>query len=126
MAGDFVGNVDLGFLSAPNMASFLTVLVGLAGLYILVCQVVESTRKLTKNRKQQENSFDSRVSECDRRFKADLSAIRDLEKRTTALEEGQRVQCAGVHALLEHELHNGNAEEMKDASKELFDYLNKK
>ena len=31
--------------------------------------------------------------------------------------------CAGVQALLEHELHNGNADEMQLASKEINTWL---
>lgn len=40
-----------------------------------------------------------------------------------ALKEGQRVLCGGVQALLEHEIHNGNADEMKAAASELRKYL---
>ena len=39
------------------------------------------------------------------------------------LRGGQRVLMQGVQALLEHELHNGNADQMKEAADKLRKYL---
>ena len=36
---------------------------------------------------------------------------------------GLMVICAGVQALLEHELHNGNTDEMHQASSEISGWL---
>lgn len=45
------------------------------------------------------------------------------EKQLGELKDGQKVTCKALIALLGHELHNGNADEMQEASKELNDYL---
>lgn len=45
------------------------------------------------------------------------------EKQLGDLKDGQKVCCKALIALLGHELHNGNADEMQEASKELNDYL---
>lgn len=45
------------------------------------------------------------------------------EKQLADLKDGQKVCCKALIALLGHELHNGNADEMLNASQELNDYL---
>jgi len=45
------------------------------------------------------------------------------ETAITDLQESQRVLCSGVLALLDHELHNGNAEEMQKARDDIMDHL---
>ena len=45
------------------------------------------------------------------------------EKAIAELREGQKVVCGGLHALLEHELHNGNADQMQTASSDLTKWL---
>ena len=56
--------------------------------------------------------------------------IKELERRVDALEDdskdlhaGQSALCRGVQALLEHELHNGNDEEMRGASDAIGKWL---
>ncbi len=46
-------------------------------------------------------------------------AIRDLH-------QGQQVLCGGITALLDHELHNGNASQMEAARDDLMKYLKEK
>lgn len=45
------------------------------------------------------------------------------DEQLVALKEGQRVTCEALMALLGHELHNGNADEMQEASRKLNQYL---
>ena len=56
-------------------------------------------------------------------FAADKRRLDAHESELLALAEGQKVSCIALIALLEHELHNGNTEEMQDASKRLNEYL---
>lgn len=58
------------------------------------------------------------------------SRIEALERRVTThdddladLHAGQSALCRGVQALLEHELHNGNDEEMRAASDSIGKWL---
>lgn len=122
---------NIAALTTDNITAFLLVLVALAGLFILFANVVESFRKLHKPKEKQGADLALRITECDRKFANDLAAIRGLQteidgiKKSIASQgECNRMLIGGVHALLEHELHNGNATEMRDASKDMFDYLN--
>lgn len=53
----------------------------------------------------------------------DKRRLDNHDKAIDALQEGQKVTCKGVQALLNHELHNGNATEMQEASAELNKWL---
>lgn len=116
---------NVNALTGQNLITFLIVLVALAGLFILFANVVEACRKLRKPKIQESDDLNARQTSCDRKFANDQRLLIDHGERIKALEEGSRVQCAALHALLEHELHNGNATEMKKASDDLFDHLNR-
>lgn len=45
------------------------------------------------------------------------------EEQLAALKDGQCVMCEALMALLGHELHNGNSDEMQEASRKLNQYL---
>lgn len=51
-----------------------------------------------------------------RRLDAHDKAIGDLQN-------SQQVLCAGIMALLDHELHNGNADQMERARNDIMQYL---
>ncbi len=54
------------------------------------------------------------------------SATRKLEEHEKAirtLQEGQRALCAGVMALLDHELHKGSRQQMAGARDDISSYL---
>lgn len=113
-------------LTGANLTTFLLVLVALAGLFILFVNVVDAARKLRKPQERQEHDLLSHWESCDKKFANDKRLIDDHTTRIGHLEEGQRVMCAALHELLEHELHNGNADAMRKASGDLFSYLNQR
>lgn len=53
----------------------------------------------------------------------DKARLDQHERAITDLRKGQKVICLGVQELLEHELHNGNAAEMKKAADDINRYL---
>lgn len=116
---------EINQLTGNNLLTFLLVLVTLATLFILFVNVVDSARKLKKPQENKENSLVSHQEECERRFSRDFRMLDEHSKRIENVEETTRVLCAGIHALLEHELHNGNSDEMRRASEALFKHLNK-
>lgn len=105
---------------------FLMVLVALCGILILAAKVVEAVRVFKKPKKNENETLADRQETCERRFTNDKRLLDEHDKRLIALEDGSRVQCAALHALLEHAIHNGNTNEMKQASEDLFDHLNGK
>jgi hypothetical protein len=107
-----------------NLITFLMVLVALAGLFILLSNVVEAWRKLKKPQDVRVDELQRHQDICGRRFASDKKELDDHADRIRMLEEGQCVMCEALHELLEHELHNGNADQMHAVSGKLFKYLN--
>ena len=116
---------EVKVLTSDNLLIFLLILVALATLFILFVNVVESARKLKKPQENKENNLTSHQDECQKRFDHDYQMLNDHAERIEDVEETTHVLCAGIHALLEHELHNGNSDEMRAASDVLFRHLNK-
>lgn len=67
--------------------------------------------------------LEPRFAEIDRKLANDKQRIDALSTQTRDNEEGQRVLCRGVLALLNHALHNGNGDEMEKAQQSINDYL---
>ena len=67
--------------------------------------------------------LEPRFAEIDRKLANDKQRIDALSAQTRDNEEGQRVLCRGVLALLNHALHNGNGDEMEKAQQSINDYL---
>ena len=126
----------------PGMLwTFLGVLVGLAALYVLYGKVRETYQK-NKKMKDPENKLadeisakvmerlEPRFAEIDRKLANDKAAIdghsRQMEmlaKRADGNDDGIKALSRGVLALLNHELHNGNSDELEHAQQTLNDYL---
>lgn len=61
--------------------------------------------------------------EVEQKLANDKRRIDKLEEDLESTKECMGYLCAGVKALLDHELHDGNADEMNDASTELNRWL---
>lgn len=123
----------------------LIVLVAGAGLYVLYGKVRDTYRKQQEYKRMRDDPgaklaneisakvmerLEPRFAEIDRKLANDKTridehsrAISMLSTRTDGLETGNRVLCRGVLALLNHELHNGNSDEMEKAKQGIDDYL---
>ena len=119
----------------------LTVLVAIAGLYVLYGKVRETYVK-NKKLKDPENklaneistkviaNLEPRFAEIDRKLANDKEQIdahtrqiNTMEKRQNSSDKAEKALCRGVLALLNHELHNGNTDEMEKAKSGIDDYL---
>lgn len=109
-----------------NIAAALTVLAALLGLIILIGNAVDAIRKMRKPREKKEESLQTHQEACSKKFATDQRMLERHERDIGNLQDGQRVICAALHELLEHELHNGNSDKMRKASSDLFEYLNNK
>jgi hypothetical protein len=117
---------ELQALTGDNLSAFILVLVALMGLFILAGNAVDAARKMRRPQERKEEDLQTHQEACGKKFASDQLALADHNQRIEALEEGQRVMCAALHELLEHELHNGNADKMRRASSDLFDWLNRR
>jgi len=119
----------------------LIVLIAGAGLYVLYGKVRETYLK-NKQMKSPENrladeisakvieKMEPRFSEIDRKLANDKEQIdahtrqiNTMEKRQNSSDKAEKALCRGVLALLNHELHNGNTDEMEKAKSGIDDYL---
>lgn len=132
---------------SPDMIwTFLIVLVGLGGIVVLGDKVVDVFRK-RKERKRIEKKepedrlaeeiskkvmekLEPRFTEIDGKLANDKIRLDDYARKITLLEEqagtqeaGTRALCRGMLALLNHALHNGNKDEIEEASKAFNEYL---
>lgn len=88
----------------------------LIGVIATVGGVVKLMYGLFKPVKDRETSVDKMLA-------TDKARLDAHEKEIAELREGQKVLCGGLQALLEHELHNGNADQMQKASDNLSEWL---
>lgn len=129
----------------PDMLwTALIVLVGVGALIVLGDKVMDVWRKhqarkqvnAPENKLADEISqkvlakMEPRFADIDRKFANDKMLIEahtrqigEIGKRVDSLETGQKAQCRGILALLNHELHNGNSDEMEAAKKGMDNYL---
>lgn len=129
----------------PDMLwTALIVLVGVGGLIVLADKVMDVWRK--HQARKQVNAPESKLADeisqkvlskmeprfvdIDRKFANDKQTLEahtrqigEINKRVDSLETGQKAQCRGILALLNHELHNGNSDEMEEAKKGMDNYL---
>lgn len=61
-----------------------------------------------------------------KKLATDKARLDEHERSIDDLREGQQVLCSGILALLDHELHNGNSDQMQDARDGIMNYLSKK
>ena len=57
------------------------------------------------------------------KLRSDKLKLDEHDKELTALKEGQSVLCSGIVALLDHQLHNGNTNQMEKARNDINQYL---
>lgn len=123
------------------------VLLGICTIVVLVYKVVEIARK-EHERKEKKNKLadkdlteeiaDKVLEKLEPRFK-DIetklnndknrldnheTAINNLNGSIETIKDGMQVSCDALTAILDHELHNGNADQMQKARDDLQSYTN--
>lgn len=58
-----------------------------------------------------------------KKLAADKQRLDEHEQEITELQGSMQVLCEGVLALLDHELHNGNTDQMQKASDDILNHL---
>lgn len=109
-------------LDGNVVAIGLTLAIAVAVLLGLAANAKEAWRKLFGNRNP-DGSIQQHIVESEERFKRGEKHIAENHDHIADLREGQRVCCLSLIALLGHELHNGNKDEMESALRELNSYL---
>ena len=132
----------------PEMLwNFVLVLLGICAVVVLVYKVVEIVRK-EHERKEKKNKLADKdltdeiaekvLEKLEPRFKdieAKLttdkarldnheSAIKSINGSIETIKDGMQVTADALTAILDHELHNGNADQMQKARDDLQKYTN--
>lgn len=110
-------------LNNDNLLGFFIVLIALMWFFNQLGQTLETWRKMKKPKDTEDEEMESRILMCEKRFASDQRRLDDHERKIEDLQAGMRHNCFGVKALLNHELHNGNADEMSKAASDIDKYL---
>lgn len=108
----------------------LAVIVLLCGVVSIVLGAVEKINAIRLRKSKPAQSVSDEIAEINRKLSTDKARLDDHTRTMTEhdgkladLRTGLMATCTGVQALLEHELHNGNADEMQQASKGIEKWL---
>ena len=110
------------WLTTQNIISFGVVLAELIGLIVLL----SNGKKALDSFRQPRVELENRLDKHDEYLAADKRRIEALEKRMDDSDDAFEVVMQALIALLGHELHNGNTEEMQDALGALNKYLTRR
>ncbi len=90
---------------------------------VVILAICGAINVLTATFKNLRELFGKNKSTVKEMLDADKRRLDKHDKAIEALQEGQKVTCEGVQALLNHALHNGNSDEMQRASTDLNKWL---
>lgn len=132
----------------PEMLwNFVLVLLGLCAVVVLVYKVIEITRK-ERERKEKKNKLadkdltdeiaekvleklEPRFKDIETKLDTDKSrldnhetSIKNLNSSIDTIKDGMQVTADALTAILDHELHNGNTDQMQKARDDLQKYTN--
>lgn len=128
----------------PDMLwDFILVVLGLCAVIATVYKVVEIVRKEKERKKLSSvdltdeiankvlEKLEPRFAEIDRKLTSDKdrldnheSSLKSIQKSNAVVRDGLRVSCEALTAVLDHELHNGNGDQMQKARDALQQYTN--
>ena len=110
-------------VTTEQLTAFVIVVLAFLNLYNVFANARRNAREEKKRQEAPTASLKSEIAEINKKLGADKQRLDEHEKRLDDLRNGMTAMCAGVQALLEHELHNGNADEMQTASREIDKWL---
>ena len=106
-----------------QLTAFVIVVLALLNLYNVFANARRNAREEKKLQKEPTTTLEGKVTDINKKLDVDKRRLDDHEEKLGDLRNGLMATCAGVQALLEHELHNGNADEMQSASRDIDKWL---
>lgn len=106
--GDFLKDIDI-------QTGAIVVLL-LCWAFNLVYTAVQNAKKVQNGAKAPFERIDACLNDLRNELEMLKRRVDSHDDEVKDLHTGQSAMCRGVQALLEHELHNGNEEEMKAAA----------
>lgn len=110
-------------VTADKLLLALGVVLTLLGAYNTIASARKNVRDERNRQEAPTMALTKSIADINKKLDTDKHRLDAHEVRLGGLRDGLMVTCAGVQALLEHELHNGNAEEMQTASRKIDKWL---
>lgn len=110
-------------MTKSTLMGFFLVLIALLVLFIGVGTAVKLWRDLRKPKDEEGDTIEKHIQDSEDRFLRGEKSIETNRQDIADLKEGLRVTCVANMALLNHAIHNGNTNEMIEASQGLNTYL---
>ncbi len=107
------------YLTPEGLTGALLTVYFLLQIYNTLMSARKSRREEAARQQAPTDALDERLSAHTRMLDNDKRTLDRHETELDRLRECTGYLCAGVDALLEHELHNGNADQMQQASVDL-------
>lgn len=95
----------------------------LFGAYNTIVTAIKNAREERRVRDSPTRELREEVSEINEKLANDNRRLNAHERRQDDFQHGLMALCSGVQALLDHELHDGNSNEMEEASKNIDKWL---
>ena len=99
-------------LSLVQIKDFAVVLLALAGVVVLIGNLIKTLKEWHKP----QEDFKTWKKSVDDRLKSD-------HDRLKAVEDGNKVVCRGILALLSHEINGNSIDKLKASQSEMTNYL---
>lgn len=109
------GDEDMSGVTPDQLMTTAYVLLAVFAAIVTVDKVIDIVKK-----------WRSPATDVASKLANDKQRLDEHEKALANLQESTEVFCSGILALLDHELHNGNADQMQQARDQLVMYLSRK
>lgn len=110
-------------IPASGWMWFVIVGIVIMQTYNTYCTARRNAREEKKLSEKPTDGINQRLNDHAKMLDNDKRRLDDHEAQLADIKKGLMANCAGVQALLEHELHNGNATDMESASKDISTWL---
>ena len=90
--------------------------IALMVLYILIGNVIKTTRELRKPQEKEETEHKNHQLECEERFRSDYSRLQVHDAALADIYDALQALFVCQKALVNHALHDGNTAELQNAN----------
>ena len=101
----------------------LSAILAAASAVVLISNAVEKIVKAIKVAKAPETEQNEKISELEDRVKKVEDKLENDKRQIAVIREGNHVLTKGMFALLEHGINGNNIDQMRDAKKDVEEYL---
>lgn len=99
------------------------VVIAFCGLLVTITKTVDAVRSWRAPQEKRDAEQGAAIAKNKEKLRNDMARLDEHDRAIDGLCAGQTHLCAGVRALLDHALHNGNADQMKAASEAINAWL---